>query len=85
MDHEAAKVHLQARSHDHQGTHAPRSYDIEEPGSLASMVPARPWRQGLAGHLVHWLNEKTAVMKPGKLDARDPRRQLLMRPGRATC
>ena len=64
VDSEAAKVHRLSRSHDHQGANAPRSRDIEEPGSLASMVPAGPWRQDFAGPLAHWLKEEIGVMKP---------------------
>ena len=85
MDHEATKVHRQSRPYGHQGAHAPRSRDIEKPGSLAAMVPASAWRQGFAAHLVHWLNEEIGVMKPGTLDAREPRRQFLMLPTRTTC
>ena len=36
------------------------------------------WRQGLADDLIYWVNEEVAVMRPGTLDPRGPRRQLLM-------
>jgi hypothetical protein len=65
MGPEVAKVYRWLGPHDHQGAHAARSRDIQVPGSLAFKVPMGPWHQGFAGHLVYWLNEKTAVLMPG--------------------
>jgi hypothetical protein len=81
----SAKARRQPRPLDHQGAHTPRSCVIEAPCSVVAMVAARAWRQGFTTHLVHWLKEEIAVMKPGNLDARNIGSQLLKRPTRTTC